>query len=146
MMTAFLLWPAQGFAQKISVKSATPGSGPQGATGLNVTVAGSGFSPGDRVDFFRSGTTDPAGLKVNKTTYVTNTQLVANIDISDGAAVAYFDVQVTSSSRSGKGTDLFSVTLKSQVWTSFRQRIQRISSWLARSTAAHRAVRCIRIT
>jgi len=104
--------PSSAVAQKISVKSATPSAAAQGTVGLDVVVAGSGFNPGDRVDLFRSGTTDPAGIRVNRTSYVSGSQLVANVDVTETAALSYFDIQVSSSSRSGKGTDLFNVTAK----------------------------------
>ena len=96
-------------AQKITVKSATPASGEQGSVGLDVAIAGSGFGPGAQARFVLSGTDDPAGISVRSTRYVSSTELVATLDIADTARLAFFDIRVTLSGRTGKGTDLFQV-------------------------------------
>jgi FG-GAP repeat len=103
--------PAWVAGQTIQVNSANPSSAPQGTVNLNVTIGGSGFKPGATSQFFVSGTSDPGGVAVNSTTYVSSTQLNANINVSTTAAITSFDVIVknTSSSRTGKGTGLFKV-------------------------------------
>jgi hypothetical protein len=99
-------------AQKISVKSATPNQGAQETVDLDVVIAGSGFGPGAQAKFVLAGTDNPDGIRVKNTKYVNNTQLVATIDIDATASLALFDIKVTVSGRSGKGTDLFQVIEK----------------------------------
>jgi uncharacterized delta-60 repeat protein len=100
------------FAQ-ISVTAADPPTGEQGTLNLNVIIKGKGFKNGAKAKFYKTGTTDPAGVNVKSTQYVSSTQLVATIDIADTAALAAFDIQVMNTDgRTGKGTELFSVTVK----------------------------------
>ena len=107
--------PVNAFAQKITVKSAAPPSGAQGTINLNVKITGSGFAPGAKAEFLKSGTVDPDGIRVNTTSYVSNTELTAHIDIADTAALSLFDIKVSAAGRSGKGTDLFRVDAKTEV-------------------------------
>jgi hypothetical protein len=99
-------------AQKITVKSATPASGEQGSIGLDVVITGTGFGPGAQARFVLSGTDKPDGISVRSTRYVSSSQLVATLDIADAASLASFDIKVTLSGRTGKGTDLFQVVQK----------------------------------
>src|SRR3972149_11053597 len=99
-------------AQNIQVTSADPPSAPQGTVNLNVTIGGSGFRTGAQATFFRTGTQDPGGIRVNRTTFISSTELVANIDVADTAVINKFDIEVLSSGRRGKGTELFAVTGK----------------------------------
>jgi len=58
-----------------------------------------------------TGTTNPGGVTVNSTSFVSSTQLTANITVSSTATISGFDVQVANADgRTGKGTDLFAVT------------------------------------
>jgi hypothetical protein len=100
------------FSQDIKVTSAVPASAPQGTVNLNVSIGGSGFKKGAKANFFRSGTADPGGIGVNQTTFISSTELVANIDIADAAVISKFDIEVLSNGRRGKGTELFAVTEK----------------------------------
>jgi hypothetical protein len=106
---ALLASSVPALAQKIGVKSATPSSGAQGTVGLDVVIAGNGFGPGAQARFVLSGTDNPDGVVVRHTRFVSNSQLVATIDIADTASLASFDIKVTLSGRTGKGTDLFHV-------------------------------------
>ena len=100
-------------AQTIQVTAADPPTGEQGTINLNVLIKGKGFKNGAKAKFYKTGTTDPAGVNVKSTLYVSSTQLVANIDIADEAALALFDIEVRNADgRTGKGTELFSVTAK----------------------------------
>ena len=100
----------------ITVTSAVPSTGEQGTLGLDVVVGGKGFKSGAKAQFFKTGTTDPAGVNVKATKYVSSTQLVATVDIADAAAIAQFDIQVQNTDgRTGKGTELFSVTAKKTI-------------------------------
>jgi hypothetical protein len=100
-------------AAQISVASADPKTGEQGALNLSVTIAGKGFKNGAKAAFFKTRTTDPAGVNVKSTQFVSSTQLIALVDIADAAALSLFDIQVANTDgRTGKGTELFSVVAK----------------------------------
>lgn len=97
----------------VAVTAADPASGEQDTTGLVVKVTGKNFGANARTDFFKSGTSDPAGIVVRTSRVVSSTEIEATIDISSGAALSLFDIRVTNTTgRSGKGTDLFQVVEK----------------------------------
>lgn len=101
---------AQG---QVQVTAADPPATEQGTINLNVRVNGKGFKNGAQAKWFVTGTTDPGGVTVNSTTFVSSTELTANITVSDTATIANFDIQVLNSDgRGGKGTELFAVTGK----------------------------------
>lgn len=95
---------------QITVSSANPNSAPQGSTNLIVKIGGSGFKKGAQSAFYVTGTTNPGGITVNSTAFVSNSEVDANITVSSTATVSGFDISVTSGGRTGKGNDLFSVT------------------------------------
>lgn len=104
---------ARTAAQNVSVTAANPPSGQQDTIALVVKITGKNFAPGARSEFFKSGTTDPAGVTVRGTQFVTSTEVDATIDIAATASIASFDIKVTNTSgRSGKGSDLFNVVQK----------------------------------
>jgi len=107
---------AQG---QVQVTAADPFAAEQGTVNLNVKVTGKGFKNGAKAKWFVTGTTDPGGVTVNSTTFVSSAELTANITVSDTATIANFDIQVLNSDgRGGKGTELFAVTAKGQGQTS----------------------------
>ena len=83
------------------------------ATTLDVHVLGTNFAPGAVVTWLLKGVGDPAKVRTNYTTYVSPTELIANITISANAGGTRWDVQVAlSSTRKGKkgiGTELFTI-------------------------------------
>src|SRR5206468_2324157 len=88
-----------------TVTSASPAALAQGATSQNVTISGTGFQCGATVSFA------DAGMTVNWTTFVSSSQLTANITIAPSAAPGARDVTVTNADAgSGTGTAVFSVT------------------------------------
>src|ERR1041384_709566 len=98
---------AQG---SVSVSAADPPSATQGTINLNVKVTGKGFKNGAKAKWYVTGTTDTGGVTVNSTTFVSSTEVDANITVADTAAIANFDIQVLNSDgRGGKGTELFTV-------------------------------------
>jgi uncharacterized delta-60 repeat protein len=101
------------FAQ-ISVTAADPPSGDQGTVGLLVTIKGNGFKKGAKTAFLRHDNGQSGGISVRSTQYVSSTQLVATVDIAaDATTDVKFDIQVTNADgRTGKGTELFKVTVK----------------------------------
>ena len=103
---------AQGGVQ---VTAADPPATEQGTINLNVRVTGKGFKSGAKAKWFVTGSTDTGGVTVNSTTFVSSTELSANITVADGATIANYDIQVLNSDgRGGKGTELFAVTAKGQ--------------------------------
>jgi Tol biopolymer transport system component len=99
--------------QEIVVSSADPPAAPQGTINLNVTIKGKGFKKGAQASFFVTGTEKPDGVRVNSTTFISPGELRANIDVTDSATVASYDIQVANSDgRTGKGIELFTVTSK----------------------------------
>ncbi|MGI9166061.1 MAG: hypothetical protein ACR2G5_06710 [Pyrinomonadaceae bacterium] len=100
-------------AQQVQVTAAVPSSTAQGTINLNVKVTGKGFKNGAKAKWFVTGSTDPGGVQVNSTTFVSSTEVTANITVADTAVTANFDIQVLNSDgRGGKGTELFAVTAK----------------------------------
>jgi uncharacterized delta-60 repeat protein len=100
-------------AQQVQVTAADPASTAQGTINLNVKVTGKGFKNGAKAKWFVTGTTDPGGVTVNSTTFVSSGELTANITVADTAVIANFDIQVLNSDgRGGKGTELFAVSAK----------------------------------
>lgn len=113
LVVTLVLLLAEPAAAQISVSSASPNSAAQGTVNLTVTVNGKGFKRGAQAQWFVSGTTNPGGVVVNSTAFVSSTQLSANITISDTAVIGGFDVQVMNADgRTGKGTELFAVQAK----------------------------------
>lgn len=117
LCSGFLLQSLNGTmvvqAQQVQVTAADPVSAEQGTINLNVKVTGKGFKNGARAKWFVTGTTDTGGVTVNSTTFVSSSEVTANITVSDTAVIANFDIQVLNSDgRGGKGTELFRVTAK----------------------------------
>jgi probable HAF family extracellular repeat protein len=94
------------------VSSTSPDSGAQNTT-LSVRVLGSGFSQGTRAIWAIKGDTTFAVTKVktNSTTFVSSTELVANITISADASLSLYDVvALTATGKKGIGIECFTVT------------------------------------
>jgi hypothetical protein len=96
---------------QVQVTSADPPAAAQGTVNLNVKVTGKGFKKGANAKWLVTGTTDPGGVTVNSTTFVSSTELTANVTVADTAVIANFDIAVTNADgRGGKGTELYAVT------------------------------------
>jgi hypothetical protein len=94
-----------------TVTSTTPSYGYQGTVNLNVTINGSGFDAGTHASWYLNGA-PYAKITVNSTSYVSSSQLVANISIASDADIGGYDVVVTASTtKQGIGSDCFMVTL-----------------------------------
>lgn len=98
-----------------SVSSANPAWANQGTVNLNVTISGSGFDRGSTARWYLNGV--PYGkINVNSTSFVSSSQLVANIDVASDADIDDYDIVVTTSSlKQGIGSDLFVVTLATPI-------------------------------
>ncbi len=93
-----------------TVTAADPSEAPQDST-LNVHVIGTNYDQGSRVDFVRAGVVDPK-VQVKSTTYLSSTELVANVSIAADAAPVFYDVMVTKSTgKKGIGTEKFTVVV-----------------------------------
>jgi hypothetical protein len=102
--------PLQLIAQTIQVTSANPNSYSQGTINLDVAIGGSNFGKGAKSQFLVTGTTNSGGVTVNSTTYVSSSQVNANITVSSTAVIGSYDIVVTNTNgRSGKGTGLAKV-------------------------------------
>src|SRR5436189_1463026 len=71
----------------VQVTAASPAATEQGTINLNVKVTGKGFKNGAKAKWFVTGTTDTGGVTVNSTTYVSSSEVTANITVADAAAI-----------------------------------------------------------
>lgn len=102
---------ARGGGTGPTVKATNPDSATVDTT-LDVRVLGSGYDQGSRADWAFDGVVDETKIKTNSTRYVSSTELVANITISQNANLGLWDVIVTTSSdKKGIGTEMFTVTV-----------------------------------
>jgi hypothetical protein len=102
-------------AAGLTVASANPKFGDRGTT-LDVHVIGSGFTTGAQATWLLHGTADPAHVRTNRTTFVSSTELVANITVASDADLAYWDVQIAlAGGKNGVGSELFEVTTATPV-------------------------------
>ena len=91
-----------------SVQSTNPSYSHRDTT-LDVHVLGSGFSAGAKAAWSLGG--DTTLVRVNRTTYVSSGEVIANISVPAGAPLAIYDVAVTLlSGKKGVGSELFEVT------------------------------------
>jgi hypothetical protein len=94
----------------LAVTSASPSFGDQGVT-VDVHVFGTGFTAGAQATWLLHGVADPTQVHTNSTTFVSSTELVANITIASGATLDFWDVQVAlAGGKNGVGSELFEVT------------------------------------
>lgn len=104
---------APAMAQNVAVTAADPAAAEQGTLQIPIKITGRGFRAGAQARFSVTGTTNPGGVTVLSTTYVSNTELHAMVDIADDALIDLYDIEVQNvDGRGGKGMELFSVTEK----------------------------------
>lgn len=93
----------------VAVSSTSPAFGDQGTT-VDVHVFGSGFTAGAQATWLLNGVAD-SHVHANSTTYVSSSELIANVTVASDAQLAFWDVQVAlSNGKNGVGSDLFEVT------------------------------------
>jgi len=103
-------WLAAKAAAGPTVKAANPTYADRGAT-LDVHVIGTGFTAGAQARWLLHGAEDPARVRTNSTTFVSSTEVVANITVASDADLAYWDVQIALvGGKNGVGTELFEIT------------------------------------
>jgi hypothetical protein len=102
---------AKGGESTPTVDATSPASAPQDTT-LDVRVFGSAFDNGSTASFLLNGKPTPK-VRTNGTSFISPTELVANITIAADAVVDLYDVQVTTTGgKKGVGIELFAVRLK----------------------------------
>src|SRR3982751_5741375 len=97
-------------ATGISVSAARPSYADRGTT-VDVHVIGTGFVAGAQATWLLRGVANPAKVRTNSTTFVSSTELVANVTVSSDADLAFWDVQIAAAGgKNGVGTELFEIT------------------------------------
>jgi hypothetical protein len=89
----------------IVVTSAQPRESGRGET-MKVRITGSGFQQGDEAVWERDGSTDDR-VVVEKTEFVSATQLIATISVQADAPAASYDIAVDRPRKRGIGTEAF---------------------------------------
>lgn len=113
VLAGLLLAALPAGAQVIKVTSAVPAESDQGALGVVVTIGGENFPANSKVAFYVTGTKNPGGIAVKGVRFRDSKTLEATIDVApDAQTLLSFDIQVSSGSRTGKGTELFKVIQK----------------------------------
>ena len=97
--------PAPG----LTVSSTRPSYADRGTT-VDVHVIGTGFVAGAQATWLLQGVADPAKVRTNSTTYVSSTEVVANVTVSSDADLAFWDVQMMAGGKNGVGTEVFEIT------------------------------------
>lgn len=102
---------AKAAGTAVTVTSVEPGASARNVT-LDVQIFGSGYDRGSAAAFALDGVID-SRVKVNRTSYVSASQLTANVTIAVDAVPDRYDVMVTTSSgKKGIGTERFEVLIE----------------------------------
>ena len=92
-----------------TVDATDPSSTPQGTT-IDVRVLGSGYEPGSTVEILLD-LKSTRKVETNSTTFVSDTELVANVTVAEDAAIDLYDVRVaTPRGKKGVGIELIAIT------------------------------------
>jgi uncharacterized membrane protein len=96
-------------AAGVTVSSTRPAYADRGTT-VDVHVIGTGFVAGAQANWLLHGVADPAKVRTNSTTYVSSTEVVANVTVASDADLAFWDVQIMAGGKNGVGTEVFEIT------------------------------------
>jgi probable HAF family extracellular repeat protein len=100
-----------------TVSSVIPSWAHQGDANVSVQILGSGFDQGSVASWERNGVADPK-ITVQQTRFVSSSELVATISVAGDAAIDFYDVAVTTSTRKkGIGMESFAVTAAQSIGT-----------------------------
>ena len=112
--------PSLGKAQArgLTVSSTQPSYADRGTT-VDVHVIGTGFAAGAQATWLLHGVAYPAKVRTNSTTYVSSTDVVANITVSSDADLALWDVQIAAGGKNGVGTEVSAITAGNVAATEF---------------------------
>ena len=102
----------------ITVSSTQPANADRGTT-VDVHVLGKGFVAGAQATWLLHGVANSAKVRTNSTTYVSSTDVVANITVSSDADLALWDVQIASGGKNGVGTEVSAITAGNVTATEF---------------------------
>lgn len=98
LTTIYLLAGLVGFAyaepQALQVLEVSPGSVPQEAAKLDISVFGDGFSAMPVDTLFPAGTDKLHGISVSRVTFVSPRELIAHIEIDASVPPGEFDIEV----------------------------------------------------
>lgn len=98
-----------------SVNAADPDSLPRGSVAMSLEVIGSGFTTGSDVEFELDETTTDL-IVTNSVTYVDETRLIANVDVSVDALTVQYDIVVRNGPKKrGVGIDLLKVVEPTEI-------------------------------
>ncbi len=102
---------AKAAGTNVTVTGVDPAASARNVT-LDVQILGSGYDRGSTAAFALDGVID-ARVRVNRTSYVSGSQLTANVTIAADAVPDRYDVMVTTSSgKKGIGTERFEVLIE----------------------------------
>ena len=112
--------PSFGKAQTrgLTVSSTLPSSVDRSTT-VDVHVLGTGFAAGAQATWLLHGVANSAKVRTNSTTYVSSTDVIANITVSSDADIALWDVQIASGGKNGVGTEVSAITAGNVTATEF---------------------------
>ena len=101
---------AKAAAVGLTVSATRPAYADRGTT-VDVHVIGTGFAPGVQATWLLHGVADQAKVRTNSTTYLSSTEVVANITVSPDADLAFWDAQIMAAGgKNGVGTEMFEIT------------------------------------
>src|SRR5690349_9404773 len=96
-------------AAGLTVSSTQPSSVARSTT-VDVHVIGKGFVAGAQATWLLHGVANSAKVRTNSTTYVSSTDVLANITVSSDADLALWDVQIAAGGKNGVGTEVSAIT------------------------------------
>ncbi len=105
-------------APGLTVSATNPSFADRGTT-VDVHVIGKGFVAGAQATWLLHGVANSAKVRTNSTTYISSTDVVANITVSSDADLALWDVQIAAGGKNGVGTEVSAITAGNVAATEF---------------------------
>jgi N-acetylglucosamine-6-sulfatase len=82
------------YARQVTVTGMSQTAAPRGTTDLPVTITGTGFEPGSRVEIPNSDGSSAGAVAVNNTTVVSDSEITATLSVPLGSPIGPRDVRV----------------------------------------------------